>query len=77
MGIAQRVADGLGMQGKIEKVATTVPAREDLPEAPTLSIIKKAKNSLEGKLIGCLIADGSDSATVVNLGKAAKKAGAD
>jgi catalase len=76
MAIANRVADGLGMEGKIEKVPTTVPAREDLPESPTLSIIKKAKKSLKGKLIGCLIADGSDAATIINLGKAAKKAGA-
>jgi len=76
-GIAKRVADGLGIKGKIEKVATTVPARTDLPESPALSIHKKAKPSLEGKLIGCLIADGTDGATVLNLAKAAKKAGAD
>jgi catalase len=76
-GIAKRVADGLGMKGKIEKIATTVPARTDLPESPALSILKKAKNSLEGKLIGCLIADGTDGSTVLNLAKAAKKAGAD
>jgi catalase len=77
MGIAKRVANGLGIQGKIEKVATTVAAREDLPESPALSILKKAKNSLEGKLIGCLITDGSDVATVAKLAKAAKKVGAD
>jgi catalase len=77
MGIAKRVANGLGIQGKIEKVATTVAAREDLPESPALSILKKAKKSLEGKLIGCLIADGSDVAIVANLAKATKKVGAD
>jgi catalase len=67
MGVARRVADGLGMPGKISKVATTVPAREDLPESPALSILKKATKSLEGRLIGCLVADGSDTSVVANL----------
>ena len=75
MGIARRVADGLGMPGKIAKIATTVPAREDLPQSPALSILKKAKKSLEGRLIGCLIAEGSDSVIVANLTKAAAKRG--
>ena len=75
LGIARRVADGLGMPGKIIKVATTVPAREDLPESPALSILKKAMKSLEGRLIGCLVADGSDATIVANLTKAAAKQG--
>jgi catalase len=75
MGIARRVADGLGMPGKIAKVATTVPAREDLPQSPALSILKKAKKSLEGRLVGCLVADGSDATIVANLTKAAAKLG--
>ena len=73
MGVARRVAEGLGMAGKIAKVATTVPAREDLLESPALSILKKAKNSLEGRLIGCLVADGSDATIVASLIKAAAK----
>jgi len=76
MAIAERVANGLGMPGKIVKAPTTVPARTDLPESPALSILKKAKVSLEGKLIGCLVADGSDAAVVANLSKAAAKMGA-
>jgi catalase len=75
MGIARRVANGLGMPGKIIRVATTVPAREDLPQSPALSILKKAKKSLEGRLIGCLVADGSDATIVANLKKAAGKQG--
>ena len=75
MGIARRVANGLGMPGKITKVATKVPAREDLPEAPSLSILKKAVKSLQGKVIGCLVADGTDSAMVYSLVKAASKQG--
>jgi catalase len=75
MGIARRVANGLGMPGKITKVATKLPAREDLPESPSLSILKKAEKSLQGKVIGCLIADGTDSAIVSSLVKAAAKQG--
>ena len=73
--IAQRVAKGLGLQGEIKKVPTTVAAREDLPESPALSILKKAHASLEGKLVGALIADGSDPAVVMALKKAVSKAG--
>ncbi len=63
------------MTGKITKVPTTVPARQDLPESPALSILKKATKSLEGRLIGCLVADGSDATIVANLTKAAAKQG--
>ena len=75
-GVAQRVANGLGMRGAINKIPPTVPAREDLPESPALSILKKAKKSLEGKLVGCLVADGTDAGMVANLSKAVAKAGA-
>jgi catalase len=73
MAIARRVADGLGMASKIVKAPTVVAAREDLPESPALSILKKAPKSLEGKLIGCLVADGSDANIVSSLKKAAAK----
>jgi catalase len=63
------------MHGKITEVPTKVPAREDLPESPSLSILKKAEKSLQGKVIGCLIADGTDSAIVSSLAMAASKQG--
>ena len=72
--IAQRVADGLGMT-EIKKVPTTVAARTDLKSSPALSILKKMKPGLETKVIGCLVADGSDSAEVLALQKAVEKAG--
>ena len=75
--IANRVATGLGMQTEIKKIATTVAARRDLPPSPALSIIKNAKKSLEGSLIGCLIADGSDAKTVTDLEREAAKLGAE
>ncbi len=75
--IAKRVADGLGYTGEIKKVPASVPARQDLAESPALSILKKAKKTLDGRLIGCLIADGSDAATILSLEKDVSKAGAE
>ena len=71
--MAQRVADGLGMLGPINKVATTVAARTDLPPSDALSILKNLKPGLKTKIIGCLIADGTDAAEVAALNIAAKK----
>jgi catalase len=75
--IAQRVANGLGLQGKIKPVPTAVQARQDLPPSPALSILGKALKTAEGRVIGCLVADGSDAAVVLAVKKAAKKAGAE
>jgi catalase len=75
--IAQRVANGLGLQGKISPVATTVKVREDLKPSPALSILGKARDTLEGRKIGCLVADGTDGKLVASLKSAASKAKAD
>jgi catalase len=75
--IANRVAAGLGMQGKIAPVPTTVAAREDLPVSPALSILAKAKPTLEGRKIGVLVADGTDAQLVAALKAGAKKNKAD
>ncbi len=75
--IAQRVAAGLGMAGKFEPVPAKIPVRTDLPASDALSILKKAIPGLKTKVIGCLVADGSDAAAVQALKKAVKAAGAD
>jgi catalase len=75
--IAQRVANGLGLQGKVKPVPTTVQARQDLPPSPALSILGKALKTAEGRVIGCLVADGSDAGVVTAVKKAAKTAGAE
>ena len=72
--IAERVAAGLGMQGAIQPVAPKVKVRTDLKAAPTLSILLKAKKTLEGRKIGVLVADGTDMGLVKSLSAAAKKA---
>jgi catalase len=75
--IAQRVAEGLGMVGEIQSVPTTTPVRTDLPTSDALSILKKALPGLKTKVVGCLIADGSDATAVLALQKAVTAAGAD
>ncbi len=75
--IAQRVADGLGMVGEIQSVPTRIPARTDLPTSDALSIHKKALPGLKTKVVGCLVADGSEATAVSSLQKAVAAAGAD
>jgi catalase len=74
--IARRVATGLGMQEDVPPMPPKLAARTDLPESPALSILRKAKSGLEGKLIGCLIADGTSAALVTALKTSAKELGA-
>ncbi len=73
--LAQRVADGLGMDKLPPPAATAVPA-EDRPDSPALQIIGKMKATLEGRAVGILVNDGSDAALVAALRKAATDAGA-
>lgn len=74
--LAQGVALGLGHQDAVPSAPTTTKARTDLKPSPALSILAKAKPTLKGRSIGCLIADGTDSALIATLRSAAAKAGA-
>jgi len=65
--IADRVSAGLGLDGVAETIPPAVPARTDLPVSAALSIQQKALKTVEGKTIGCLVADGSDGAMVESL----------
>jgi catalase len=75
--IAERVANGLGLQSEITPVSTTVKVRTDLKASPALSILAKAKDTLEGRKVGCLVADGTDARLVASLRAATKKLKAD
>ena len=74
--LAQRVADGLGMKDPIKPMPTSISARTDLAPSPALSIVKKMVPGVKTKQIGCLIADGTDSAAVLALETAVNQAGA-
>ncbi len=73
--LAQRVADGLGLDELPPPAPTTVPA-QDRPNSPALQIIGKMKATLQGRCVGILVNDGSDARTVNALRKAATDAGA-
>ena len=75
--IAKRVAAGLGYEGPIAKSPTPVAVRTDLDPSPMLSILAKALPTLKGRLIGCLVADGTDPKMVTAIETAATKLGAE
>jgi catalase len=51
-------------------------APHDMAQSPALSILKKAKPTLEGRCLGLLLGDGADAALVAALLKSARDAGA-
>ena len=73
--LAQRVADGLAMDTLPTAPKAAVPPI-DMPLSPPLQIIGKMKDTLQGRAVGILIADGSDGAVVEAVRKAASSAGA-
>jgi catalase len=71
--LARRVADGIGMA-----LPKKNPARAKILEmkpSPALSIHKNMKSTLQGRMVGILIADGSDSSKVSAVQKAVAKDG--
>jgi catalase len=69
------VEQALGMEGAADRIR---PAHEpiDMEESPALSLIKKARPTLQGRKIGLLVTDGVDDAQVDMLRKAVEKEGA-
>jgi catalase len=49
---------------------------QDLPPSPALQIIGNMKDTLDGRMVGILVGDGSDGARIKGIRKAAKDAGA-
>ena len=73
--LAKRVADGLSM-GKLPPAPKAAARILDLPQSPALGLIGKMKDTLEGRSVGILIAEGSDAAAVDAIRRAAHGAGA-
>ena len=74
--IAERVAAGLGFRGKIAPVAAAQQTRTDLAVSPALSILAKTTPTLEGRMVGCLVTDGTDAALLASARGAVISAGA-
>src|SRR5665647_1566063 len=73
--LAKRVAAGLGFDKMPDAPVAAAPVQKMRP-SPALQIIGKMKDTLMGRAIGILIADGSDGAVIAKIKKAATDAGA-
>jgi catalase len=73
--LAIRVANGLGLEPMPEAPEPAAPVQE-LDLSPALQLIGKLKDTLEGRCVGILIADGSDGAVIKKLKKAITGEGA-
>ncbi|HEY8856494.1 MAG TPA: catalase, partial [Rugosibacter sp.] len=73
--LANRVAAGLGFD-KMPRAPTAAAPVQEMKPSPALQIIGKMKDTLIGRAIGILIADGSDGAVIKRIKKAATDAGA-
>ncbi len=61
--LAQRVADGINLDQLPPAPVPAAPV-QDLAVSPALQIIGKMKDTLEGRMVGILVADGSDKKSV-------------
>ena len=73
--IAHRVAAGLALDKMPDAPHAAAPVQKMKP-SPALQIIGKMKDTLMGRAIGILIADGSDGAVIKKIKKASTDAGA-
>ncbi|CAN5602147.1 catalase [soil metagenome] len=69
---AKRVADGLGIA--LPKKAKAAREPVDMPPSDALSIHKNMKDTLEGRAVGVLIADGTDATELKKMVDAITKA---
>lgn len=74
-GLAHRVAAGLGLEHMPAAPVAAALVR-NLPLSPALRLMDKMKDTLEGRSIGLLIADGSDRDAIKAIKTAASEAGA-
>jgi catalase len=75
MDLAQRVASSLGM-AELPPAPATAVAVQDFDPSPALQLISKMKDTLEGRVVGLLVADGSDAESINAATKAVLAAGA-
>lgn len=73
--LARRVAAGLGMP-ELPPAPAPAVAIQELALSPALQLIGKMKDTLEGRAVGVLVADGSDAAGIAAVRLAVDAAGA-
>ena len=75
-GLAEKVANDLGLKGMPNKAEAAKPTRTDLKPSKALSILLNAHETFEGRKVGMLVTDGVDADLVGALQKALAKEGA-
>ncbi len=74
--LADRVAKGLGMKGKIAASKAAVEPRTDLKKSKALSILLNPPQSFAGRKVGALVTEGVDAGLVEALRGALEEEGA-
>jgi catalase len=69
-GLADNVAAGLGLPGKVEAVVPAVEVRSDLGKSKSLSIVLNGPKNFAGRKVGVLVTDGVDAKLIGALRKA-------
>jgi catalase len=59
--LAMNVAEGLRLEALPPAATRVVPARADLPESPSLSIMRRRPQTFTGRKLGALVTDGVDA----------------
>ena len=75
-GLAQTVADGLGLRDLPEPAQAARPTRTDLQPSPSLSILENGPANFAGRKVGVLMTDGADAPLFAALSKALAEEGA-
>ena len=75
-GLADQVANKLGLKKMPKPADALVATRQDLDPSPALSIVANGPDRFEGRKLGILVSDGSDSDLLKALESAIDKAGA-
>jgi catalase len=75
-GLAEKVADGLGLPEMPVAAEPARPVVQGLPNSPALSIIQNGPKSFKGRKLGVLVSDGVDGKLLAALQSAALAEGA-
>lgn len=75
-GLAEQVAAGLGLKGKIKAATPAVEIRSDLEKSKPLSIVLNGPDSFAGRKMGALVTDGVDAKLIGGLRTALEAEGA-
>lgn len=75
-GLAETVADKLGVTELPKPADTAIAPRDDLAPSPALSIVEKGPGSFAGRKLGVLVSPGADAALLKKLQMAIEKEGA-